>query len=227
MVPKKIHYFWFGDAKKSPLIDRCIESWKRYAPDFQIIEWNEQNYDVEKNSFTRKAFAEKKWAFLSDYARLDVLHREGGVYMDTDMELLKPLNNFLNHALFLGMESANHVNASIVGSQANHWLISEVLVRYQIMKDYTPIPVVMTDVLKSHTALKHGINVYRDITIYPPSYFYPFAFGEKFNENKIQENTHTIHWWDHSWGSPAARLAKRLGVLKPLVTLKHKILKHE
>ena len=70
MVPKKIHYFWFGDAKKSPLIDRCIESWKRYAPDFQIIEWNEQNYDVEKNSFTRKAFAEKKWAFLSDYARI-------------------------------------------------------------------------------------------------------------------------------------------------------------
>ena len=95
MIPKKIHYFWFGKGKKSALTEICIQSWKKTNPAFEIVEWTEDNFDVQCNTFVREAYEKKKWAFVSDYARAKVLFDEGGFYLDTDMELKLPLDEFV------------------------------------------------------------------------------------------------------------------------------------
>ena len=95
MIPKVIHYCWFGGNPLPDEAKRCIDSWKKYCPDYKIIEWNESNYDVNSNEYMKAAYNEKKWAFVSDYARVDVVYRYGGIYMDTDVELIKPLDKFL------------------------------------------------------------------------------------------------------------------------------------
>ena len=90
MIPKKIHYFWIGGNPKPESVLYCIDSWKKYCPDYEIIEWNESNYDFTKNEYMRQAYEAKKWAFVTDYARLDVIYKYGGIYLDTDVELIKP-----------------------------------------------------------------------------------------------------------------------------------------
>ena len=101
MIPKTIHYCWFGRNKKSPLIEMCIDSWKKYCPNYGIKEWNEDNFDINQCQFVKEAYATKKWAFVSDYARLYILKEHGGIYMDTDVEVIKPLDRFLVHSCVL------------------------------------------------------------------------------------------------------------------------------
>lgn len=222
-IKKKIHYFWFGDNTKNNLIQNCITSWQKKLSNYEIIEWNEKNYDINKSVFTQKAFAEKKWAFLSDYARLDVLYQHGGIYLDTDMEVLKPLDIFLKQGLFLGMESPTHINGSIIGSQPGHWLLREILDEYNTLQTYETIPTIITRVLERYITTNNHVQTYQDITIYPNEYFYPFGFGENFSPACITENTYTIHWWDHSWGSIKARLLRKLGLLKTARWVKNKL----
>ena len=104
MIPKVIHYCWFGGNPLPEEAKRCIESWKKYCPDYKIIEWNENNYDVNSNEYMKAAYKEKKWAFVSDYARIDVVYKYGGIYMDTDVELVKELDSFLNDRMYCGWE---------------------------------------------------------------------------------------------------------------------------
>ena len=98
MIPKVIHYCWFGGNEMSELEKKCIESWKTQCPDYEIIRWDETNYDVTKNLYMQQAYAAKKWAFVSDYARLDILYQHGGIYLDTDVELLQSLNTLRSHS---------------------------------------------------------------------------------------------------------------------------------
>ena len=93
MIPKKIHYCWFGGNPMPEKDKKCIESWKRYCPDYEIIRWDESNYDVSKNRYMKEAYEEKKWGFVPDYARLDIIYNEGGIYLDTDVELVKNLDD--------------------------------------------------------------------------------------------------------------------------------------
>ena len=104
MIPKKIHYCWIGGNPLPELAIKCIESWKKYCPDYEIIEWNEKNYDFRKNQFMREAYDEKKWGFVPDYARLDIIYEHGGIYLDTDVEIIKPLDSLLKEQGFAGME---------------------------------------------------------------------------------------------------------------------------
>lgn len=109
MIPKKIHYCWFG---KNPLpneVKKCIESWKLFCPDYEIIEWNEENYDVFKIDYMAEAYKAEKYAFVSDYARLDIIYNNGGIYLDTDVELIRPLDDLLHHSCYLGMELPGRV----------------------------------------------------------------------------------------------------------------------
>ena len=103
MIPKVIHYCWFGGNEMSALEKKCIESWKTQCPDYEIIRWDETNYDVTKNLYMQQAYAAKKWAFVSDYARLDILYQHGGFYLDTDVELLQSLDALRTHAAFAGI----------------------------------------------------------------------------------------------------------------------------
>lgn len=103
-IPKIIHYCWFGGGPISPESRKCIESWKKYCPDYKIIEWNEQNFEISQNRYAQQAYEAKKYAFVSDYVRLAVLYRYGGIYLDTDVELVRPLDELLEHKGFIGME---------------------------------------------------------------------------------------------------------------------------
>ena len=128
MLPKVIHYCWFGGGEKTELIQKCIASWRKYCPDYQIIEWNEANYDVNKHSFMRDAWRAKKWAFVSDYARIDILYQHGGIYLDTDVELIKSLDPFLEYRFFAGFESESHVAFGLgFGSEAAHPVLKDIL----------------------------------------------------------------------------------------------------
>lgn len=113
MIPKTIHYVWFGRNQKPELIEKCIASWRKYCPDWEIIEWNENNWDISRYTFAKQAYEAKKWAFVSDVARLDVVHQHGGVYLDTDVELLRPINSLLENEAFLAFETERYINTGL------------------------------------------------------------------------------------------------------------------
>ena len=110
MIPKKIHYCWFGRGELSAKAKKCIKSWKKYCPDYEIIEWNEDNFDVNQNEYTKKVYAEKKYAFLSDFARLKIIYEQGGIYLDVDVEVVKSFDDLLSSKAYFGFESNEYAN---------------------------------------------------------------------------------------------------------------------
>ena len=104
MIPKKIHYCWFGENEKPLLVIECIKSWQKYCPDYEIMEWNSKNYDVHKNKYMEQAYQAKRWGFVSDYARLDIIYQYGGIYLDTDVELIRSLDDLLETDGYIGFE---------------------------------------------------------------------------------------------------------------------------
>lgn len=131
MINKTIHYIWVGKNPKPKEVIECINSWKKFAKDFEIIEWNEDNFDISSNKYMNEAYKMQKWAFVSDYIRLKVLYQYGGVYLDTDMELIKPIDNLLHNRAFAGFEDADHIAAGIVGVEKNHLWIKDILDLYE------------------------------------------------------------------------------------------------
>lgn len=186
MIPKKIHYIWFGKGEKNERIKQCIESWKKYLPDYEIIEWNEDNFDINYNSFTKSAYENKKWAFVSDVARLWVLYNEGGIYMDTDVEVYKPLDEFLNEEGFTGFEDVHYPVTATMGCVKGNPIIKMMLDYYDCVdfkmyenwQDYITYQETNTCIMSNILSIL-GIN--RDnnttqrikhFTIYPQSYFF-------------------------------------------------------
>lgn len=212
MIPKIIHYCWFGGNPLPELAVKCIESWKKYCPDYEIVEWNEQNFDVNCNAYCREAYEAKKWAFVSDVARLHALVTVGGIYMDTDVEVLKPLDAFLSCAAFSGFEAADRIPTGIMAAEKGHPLFTELLNDYADAHFYNPDGSMnlMTNVTRiTETCLKHGLQLnnteqtVNGFTLYPNDYFCPKnSFTKKLT---ITENTHTIHHFDGSWLSPEVK----------------------
>lgn len=138
MIPKKIHYCWFGKKELPAKAVRCINSWKKYCPDYEIIEWNEDNYDVYQNPYTAYAYDNKKFAFLSDYARLQIVLKEGGLYFDVDVEIVRPLDELLDHKAFFGFETEEYVNTGLgFGAEANNTIVACMLREYDQLLDGT------------------------------------------------------------------------------------------
>ena len=132
MIPKVIHYCWFGHNKKSELIEKCIASWYKYCPDYKIIEWNEDNFDVNSIPYVRDAYTDKKWAFVSDYARLAIIFREGGIYLDTDVLLRKSLDDLLNYSCWLASDDVRYLSTGLgFGAVAQHPLIGAAMEAYR------------------------------------------------------------------------------------------------
>ena len=207
MIPKTIHYCWFGRNKKSPLIEMCIDSWKKYCPNYGIKEWNEDNFDINQCQFVKEAYATKKWAFVSDYARLYILKEHGGIYMDTDVEVIKPLDRFLVHPAFSGFENDILIPTGIIGAETNNPWISYLLTYYDNRRfirlhgkcDMTA----NVEIITRMTAEKYDFkpdNTYQeleDVVLYPKEYFCPKEFATK--EIKATENTYAIHHFYGSW----------------------------
>ncbi|MFM4841659.1 glycosyltransferase family 32 protein [Aeromonas veronii] len=207
-IPKKIHYCWFGGAELPELAIRCMASWEKYCPDYEIIRWDESNSDLESCQFVREAYAEKKWAFVSDYMRLKVVEEHGGIYLDIDVELLKPLDPFLEYQGFMGFEQAKPycVGTGLgFGAVAHHPVIRKLMVNYEntpFIKadgsfDMMPCPQRDTVVLKSLGLKQDGrFQDVAGIVVYPPDIFSPISLlGDKL----FTENTISIHHFNASW----------------------------
>lgn len=218
MIPKRIHYCWFGGNPLPELAQKCIASWKKFCPDYEIIEWNEQNFDVNINLYCKAAFEAKKWAFVSDVARLYALVHEGGIYMDTDVEVLKPLDCFLECEAFSGFEAADRIPTGIMASEKGHALFAELLADYETTEFYNKDGSMnlTTNVSRiTEHCLKHGLQLNNKkqtvygFTLYPNDYFCPKDCITKVLT--LTENSYTIHHFDGSWLSDEE---KYMGTLK-------------
>lgn len=209
MIPKRIHYCWFGNNKKSRVIKKCINSWNYHLGEYEIIEWNENNIDIT-HPFVKKAIKERQWAFLSDYIRLLVVYNHGGVYLDTDMYLLKSLDNLLNQKLFFGAERNEYISAGIFGAKENNGFIKSCLEYYENFNDefvdFKLIPRVITNEFNKlkidYSDFSFNLR-HSDITIYEKSYFYTFPLENKLKLYKIKDyidsNSYAVHLWEGSW----------------------------
>lgn len=209
MIPKKIHYIWLGKNSHPNLMDICINSWKEKLPSYKIEEWNEENLDfditIKKNRFLQECYKKKLWAFLSDYFRIKVLYEEGGVYLDTDMQIIKNIDNLLDNDFFIGEESEGVISAGIIGVVPRHPLIKKILDFYEEEIWNEPIftiPDIITKVINREYSLKksgENIKIADRMIIYPSKYFYPYHFTEEFKYECIKSDTYGIHWWGKSW----------------------------
>ncbi|MDD3415209.1 MAG: glycosyltransferase [Lachnospiraceae bacterium] len=207
IIPKVIHYCWFGGNKLTERHLKCLESWKIYCPDYEIIEWNEQNYDIHKNKFVEQAYQAKKWAFVSDYARLDIIFHHGGVYLDTDVEIIKPIDELLFQEAFCGFQNESEINFGLgFGSVKNNEIIKKIMKRYLNMNffrqdgtmDLTPCPVIQSSILQECGAHLDGTyQVLPNITVYPEKVL--SGKSQKTRRIHITEQTYAIHHFDASW----------------------------
>ncbi|MBF0695045.1 MAG: glycosyl transferase [Flavobacterium sp.] len=207
MIPKIIHYCWFGGNPLPPLAVKCIASWKKYLPEYEIIEWNENNFPIEDFLFTRQSLEHRKYAFISDVARLYALDKMGGVYMDTDVEVLKPLDPFLHHAAFSGFENDDFVPTGIMASEKGSQWVKELLAYYDdrplIQPDGTILSVSNTYIITNMMKEKGFImnNTFQEIegyvTFYPNDYFCPKSY--KTGNIDLTKNSYTIHHFAKSW----------------------------
>ncbi len=206
-IEKHIHYCWFGGNPKSEIINKCIESWRKMLPDYEITEWNETNFDINMSEYTKEAYKHKKYAFVSDFARFYVLNKYGGIYLDTDVEVKKSLDKFLDHECFMGFESKRYVAPGlIIGTVKNHPVIKDMYENYKKRKFYysedvlnqTTVVEVMTKYL-----VKNGLKRNNEkqnvcgVEIYPKTYFSPISYDSDVND--FSENTHTVHLFAGSW----------------------------
>ncbi len=209
MIPKVIHYCWFGGQPKPRLAKKCFKSWKKYCAEYEIIEWNEDNFDISACPlYVRQAYEQKKWAFVTDYVRLKIVYDYGGIYLDTDVELLKPLDDLLCHNAYFGFEGGEYINTGLgFGAEKGTSILNE------IMDDYHEIPYVKADGTSDDTTcpkrntevfLRRGLQ--RDdsqqtleggICILPTEYLCPKDW--KSGTIKVTAETYSIHHASASW----------------------------
>lgn len=219
MIPKIIHYCWFGGGEMSPLEKKCMESWRTRLPGFEIKEWNETNFDVNSVQFTREAYARKKWAFVSDYVRLYALKQDGGIYLDTDVEVLKTLDEFLDLSAFVGYETTDYCQTGLIASEKSGLLVEDFLKAYEnkpfVLSDGRLNTIANVDYL---TKIVNAHNIKLDgrakdipgyLRIYPKDFFCP----KRHEDGKIilTENSYTIHHFAGSWLTKREKFAKFVG----------------
>lgn len=214
MIPKTIHYCWFGGKALPKSAHKCINSWRKYLPDYEIKEWNESNFDVNMVPYTAEAYAAKKYAFVSDFARFWILHQEGGVYFDTDVEVIRPMDDILQAGAFMGMENQESVAPGLgLAVEAGHPLYQWYL-DYFSDKHFTPqqpsmIPVLREKLLTLGWQQEMRIQSVEGIAIYPPDYFCPQSMmGAPIC---LTENTRSIHHFDCTWLPWYVRFRAKLG----------------
>lgn len=205
MIPKTIHYCWFGKKTLSEKAQKCINSWKKYCPEYEIKCWNEDNFDINYNDYTKAAYYAKKWAYVSDVARLKILYEHGGIYLDTDVELIKPLDELLYNRAYMGSESTGSVNSGLgCGAEKGFHVIKSLLDDYVNMEfdknNLISCPVIITNNLSTKGYNNSTeIQCIEGMTIYPKEYFAPIDLTT--GKKRITENTFSIHHYEASWKS--------------------------
>lgn len=208
MIPKIIHYCWFGGKNKPDIVGKCINSWKKYMPDYQIIEWNETNYDYRKCRYAKQAYDLQKWAFVSDFARFDILYQYGGIYFDTDVELIKRIpDDILAKSAFTCMEPSGKVSPGLVyGSEKSATFLKEMINEYEssTFLNEEGIPICKTvNLFITEKLLQNGYiekNIYQEISglsIYPSEVF--CGFDLDIMEPYITDKTISVHHYSGTW----------------------------
>ncbi len=205
MIPKKIHYCWFGRNPKPKLAEKCIASWKKYCPDYEIVEWNEDNFDIGMNAYTRSAYEQKKYAFLTDYARLLIIYEHGGIYFDTDVELLKPIDDLLMNKSYFGFENDEHVNTGLgFGAEAGNEIVKLMEEEYTDLLNqegsFVGCPILNTNALvKAGLELNGKAQDLNGNKVYQIEFFNPY--DDPTGRLNTTKNTYSIHWYAKSWMS--------------------------
>jgi len=207
MIPKMIHYCWFGGAPLPQLAIKCIDSWKKHCPDYEIKEWNESNFDINYNLYVNEAYEAKKWAFVSDVARLWVLVNYGGIYMDTDCELIKPMNDFLHLDAVAGFEIAEaKIQTALMCCRAGYELFAELLDDYKTRRfilssggydTTTNVTIITRYLLERGLLLNNKFQTISGLTIYPSEYFSPK--DGRTGVIAMTDSTYAVHHFDGSW----------------------------
>lgn len=215
VIPKKLHYCWFGGKEIPDRNLMWMESWKKYCPDYEIIRWDESNYDVTKNQYMYEAYQAQKWSFVSDYARLDIVYNEGGIYLDTDVEIIRSIDELLYQRAFMGIDCSKLISLGLgFGSLIHNPILKELCNIYEKRRfikedgsyDLTAIPTLQKDVFQKKGYINDGnYQVIDDVTIYPEK-----VLSAKCNwTGRIMptKNTFMIHHYDGSW-TPNERQAR-------------------
>lgn len=239
-IPQIIHYCWFGGNDKPELILKCIASWKKYMPDCEIMEWNENNYDVHKAPFIEQAYEKKKWAYVSDFARFDILNRYGGIYFDTDVELLKPIpKEILEQSAFTGFESSGKVSPGLVyASYQDFKITKEIFDKYNNMNFiingkivYKTVNTITSEILAKYSELNpNEIQIIEGLAIYPSQYF--CGYDLDIREYDIRPETISVHHYAGSWKNDSTKrkvqdkVKKYIGInnYRKLLNIKRKFL---
>lgn len=233
MITKKLHYVWVGGGPIPPTYQAYIDRWSVLMPDWEVVRWDEQNFDVHSSAYCRQAYEQKRWAFVSDYIRVKVLYDHGGIYLDTDEEMVQSLECFAQHQAFFGLESGPRLQAGVFGCQAKNEAVGAILKHYDQRgylvngkQDNTVVGTHFLEVLRGlypDFEPKEQVTVLADgVVVYPSRYFCP-----DLATLRITDESYTIHRPMGSWLSPKDQLKKKLYVfvtqVKPLNWLYRKI----
>ncbi len=226
MLPKKIHYCWFGRNPLPESAKKCIASWRKFFPDYEIIEWNEDNFDVNSIPYTREACEAKKYAFVSDYARYAILYDQGGIYFDTDVEVIRPMEDILRKGPYMGFEinpgkerRYGAVNPGLGFAAYPGMKFFQTVLNYYrdlrfILLDgkYNEIDAIVNittrELVKAGLSDESGIQEVEGVTVYPADYFNPL--DDATGKLNLTENSYSIHWFSRTW-MPHSRLRIMIG----------------
>ena len=207
MIPKIIHYCWFGGKEKPEDVLKMIASWKKHCPDYEIKEWNETNFDIHLNRYTEEAYQQKKWAFVSDVARLWALVHEGGIYMDTDVEVIRPLDKLLANKAFIGFEGTQWIGTNLMGAEPHNTFLQAFLEDYNrrnftnpdgTLNQTTNVEEITSRFMAQYNLVRNGKQQEAgNFTIYPTDYFSPYDYIN--GKVRTTANTYSIHWFSQSW----------------------------
>lgn len=219
MIPKIIHYCWFGRGEKPELAKKCIASWRRFCPDFEIREWNEDNCGDLSIPFMAEAYAAKKYAFVSDVMRLVVLEQYGGVYFDTDVEVLRDISPLLEDEGFIGFENDQFVNSGqVLAAIPHHPVIGAMIAEYKTLHFLNPdgstnavgCPHLNSDVMERFGLVRNGQEqLVAGIHVYPADYFNPM--DSTTGKLTKTEHTYSIHWYSMSWIGKSSQIRVKIG----------------
>jgi len=208
MIPKTIHYCWFGRGEKPELALRCIESWKKYCPDYEIVEWNEDNFDINSNLYVKQAYEARKFAFVTDYVRLWAMYNHGGIYMDTDVMVLKSLDEYLDQEAFCGFESQTKINTGTLACVRGFALFKELLADYENRvffhadgtMDMTTNVETISNLMIPRGFVPNGEKqTVEGLTIYPKNIFCPPH--NRLGDAAYIKDTVAVHYFSGSWKS--------------------------
>lgn len=225
MIPKIIHYCWLSSDPFPGKIQRCIDSWQRYLPDYEIKLWNFERFPKGKSKWVDQAFQHKKYAFAADYIRCHALYHEGGIYLDSDVEIIKPFDDLLELPYFLGLDSAHNIEAAVMGFEKGNDFLRQALDYYDKRDfsvdgklDMKPIPHVLKEIINSSCEIKitnvPDYNIYNNrnnIWVLPYNYFSPKSY--KTGNIHVDEKTYTVHHFEASWYPRWKKLMKKVVIM--------------